>query len=194
MASDYCESRCEKHGNTLRFLGHSYRWIDEKRAGINCRWLIRSFHKIHPPPQRSHTPKADITPRSGISPTCKGGLYWKRALASASALFPGGEGGIRTRETLLTPTRFPVVRLRPAQPPLHFCADIRSLKSACISYSIFHQKSSLFWDFFANVRESLDYPLTLWVKYDIILLTYRDDGKFFRRHLTIPTPARPETP
>ena len=31
----------------------------------------------------------------------------------------GGEGGIRTRETLLTPTRFPVVRLRPAQPPLH---------------------------------------------------------------------------
>lgn len=31
----------------------------------------------------------------------------------------GGEEGIRTLETLLTPTRFPIVRLRPAQPPLH---------------------------------------------------------------------------
>ena len=156
--------------------------------------LCRKWNEIHPPPQRSHMPEAYITQHSGISLTRKGRLYWKRALASASALFPGGEGGIRTRETLLTPTRFPVVRLRPAQPPLHFCADIRSLKSACISYSIFRQKSSLFWDFFANARESLDYPLTLWVKYDIILLNYRDDGKFFRRHLTIPTPARPETP
>lgn len=33
--------------------------------------------------------------------------------------FFGGEEGIRTLETLLTPTRFPIVRLRPAQPPLH---------------------------------------------------------------------------
>lgn len=31
----------------------------------------------------------------------------------------GGERGIRTLETLLTPTRFPIVRLRPAQPSLH---------------------------------------------------------------------------
>ena len=31
----------------------------------------------------------------------------------------GGERGIRTLETLLTPTRFPIVRLRPTQPSLH---------------------------------------------------------------------------
>ena len=31
----------------------------------------------------------------------------------------GGQGGIRTLDTLLTYTRVPVVRLRPAQPPVH---------------------------------------------------------------------------
>ena len=31
----------------------------------------------------------------------------------------GGEEGIRTLDTLTTYTRFPIVRLRPAQPPLH---------------------------------------------------------------------------
>ena len=43
----------------------------------------------------------------------------KKFLGMNPRNFFGGEGGIRTRETLLTPTRFPVVRLRPAQPPLH---------------------------------------------------------------------------
>ena len=33
---------------------------------------------------------------------------------SKSALLGGGEGGIRTLETLLTPTRFPVARPRPS--------------------------------------------------------------------------------
>ena len=31
----------------------------------------------------------------------------------------GGERGIRTLERVLAVTRFPVVRLRPAQPPFH---------------------------------------------------------------------------
>ena len=35
-------------------------------------------------------------------------------------LFVGGEGGIRTHEALLTPTRFPVVRPRPAKRLLRF--------------------------------------------------------------------------
>ena len=39
--------------------------------------------------------------------------------------FFGGETGIRTLETLTTPTRFPVVRLRPTQPSLH-SADLLS--------------------------------------------------------------------
>ena len=34
-------------------------------------------------------------------------------------LFFGGEEGIRTPETVLAPTRFPIVRLRPTQPLLH---------------------------------------------------------------------------
>ena len=174
-----------------------FRW----RKIWNARWYAREIFCFAESEIKSTHRRNDITRRRRISdstavfpPPARVDYTEKEHLRKASALFPGGEGGIRTRETLLTPTRFPVVRLRPAQPPLHFCAGIRSLKSACISYSIFRQKSSLFWDFFANARESLDYPLTLWVKYDIILLTYRDDGKFFRRHLTIPTPARPETP
>ena len=40
----------------------------------------------------------------------------------------GGERGIRTLETLLTPTRFPIVRLRPAQPSLQ--AALHAVASA----------------------------------------------------------------
>ena len=36
-----------------------------------------------------------------------------------TAFHSGGQGGIRTLDTLLTYTRVPVVRLRPAQPPVH---------------------------------------------------------------------------
>ena len=38
----------------------------------------------------------------------------KRAPPYGSALLFGGEGGIRTLEPLLTVTRFPIVRARPA--------------------------------------------------------------------------------
>ena len=48
-------------------------------------------------------------------------VFEKKALAEASAFF-GGEEGIRTLEALLTLTRFPIVRLRPAQPPLQIGA------------------------------------------------------------------------
>ena len=41
-------------------------------------------------------------------------------------LFYGGERGIRTLGTVLAFTRFPVVRLRPAQPSLHFDLTIIS--------------------------------------------------------------------
>ena len=37
-----------------------------------------------------------------------------------------GKRGIRTLETLSTPTRFPVVRLRPAQPSFHMVNRLRS--------------------------------------------------------------------
>ena len=36
------------------------------------------------------------------------------------ALFYGGQSGIRTLERVLAVTRFPIVRLRPAQPTVHF--------------------------------------------------------------------------
>ena len=45
----------------------------------------------------------------------------------------GGEGGIRTLETLLTPTRFPIVRLRPAQPPLHAIRFIAFRSAICVA-------------------------------------------------------------
>ena len=43
----------------------------------------------------------------------------KKAIPYWYCFLGGGERGIRTLETLSTPTRFPVVRLRPAQPSLH---------------------------------------------------------------------------
>ena len=41
-------------------------------------------------------------------------------------LLKSGKRGIRTLETLSTPTRFPVVRLRPAQPSFHMVYCLRS--------------------------------------------------------------------
>ena len=44
-------------------------------------------------------------------------------LPDKCVLFSGGERGIRTLVRVLTETRFPVVRLRPAQPSLHFAVQ-----------------------------------------------------------------------
>ena len=41
-----------------------------------------------------------------------------KAPPNGDAFLFGGEGGIRTLERVLAVTRFPIVRLRPAQPPL----------------------------------------------------------------------------
>ena len=49
----------------------------------------------------------------------------------------GGEKGIRTPERVLAVTRFPIVRLRPAQPSLHNC-----LKQRKLLYYILLKKSS----------------------------------------------------
>ena len=55
----------------------------------------------------------------------------------------GGKGGIRTLERVLAVTRFPVVRLRPAQPPFR----VRSLnRSAIISHQ--NSKCNTFFEFF----------------------------------------------
>ena len=43
----------------------------------------------------------------------------KELLSTKSSFFVGGERGIRTLGRVLADTRFPVVRLRPAQPSLH---------------------------------------------------------------------------
>ena len=47
-------------------------------------------------------------------------------LVDKSAFFVGGERGIRTLGTVLAFTRFPVVRLRPAQPSLQIDFNIIS--------------------------------------------------------------------
>ena len=62
--------------------------------------------------------------------------------ASKVGICFGGERGIRTLETLSTPTRFPIVRLRPAQPSLHcetFSLCVRLLdKQRNLLYQIFY--------------------------------------------------------
>lgn len=53
----------------------------------------------------------------------KNGLSKKRQSSFENCRFYGGEKGIRTLEALSTLTRFPIVRLRPAQPPLRKALD-----------------------------------------------------------------------
>ena len=93
-----------------------------------------------------HRPATDITircerhivrGRGNPSPTSCDRPFESRYILSATkkdiqsdVLFYGGKGGIRTLERVLAVTRFPVVRLRPAQPPFR----VRSLnRSAIIS-------------------------------------------------------------
>ena len=56
----------------------------------------------------------------------------KPSTASGTRLFYGGERGIRTLGRVLADTRFPVVRLRPAQPPFRgeclLCIHLRQLQ------------------------------------------------------------------
>ena len=52
----------------------------------------------------------------------------------------GGETGIRTLERVLAVTRFPVVRLRPAQPSLQTYFVVPSFRTALI---IYHTKNGL---------------------------------------------------
>ena len=63
--------------------------------------------------------------------------------------FFGGERGIRTLERVLTVTRFPIVRLRPAQPSLHgarlFVAVRRSNKTY---YNRFSERVKSFFEIF----------------------------------------------
>ena len=59
----------------------------------------------------------------------------------------GGERGIRTLETLLTPTRFPIVRLRPAQPSL----QIYSVKHRLNSITNIMTRGQHFFRIFANL-------------------------------------------
>ena len=57
--------------------------------------------------------------------------------------FYGGETGIRTLERVLAVTRFPVVRLRPAQPSLH-PYSVGRLATALIIYHTYLCLSSIF--------------------------------------------------
>ena len=55
-------------------------------------------------------------PKSGVSANSTIPVYKNDAENSASC---GGKRGIRTLERVLAVTRFPIVRLRPAQPSFH---------------------------------------------------------------------------
>ena len=65
-------------------------------------------------------------------------------------LFYGGKGGIRTLERVLAVTRFPVVRLRPAQPPFRslLLTVNRDPQIAQLLYHMKNEKSILFLFFF----------------------------------------------
>ena len=67
-------------------------------------------------------------------------LNEKNPQASQLTDFSGGKRGIRTLGGFMAHTRFPVVRLRPAQPSFH--VFFAALNGACISYRIFRRLST----------------------------------------------------
>ena len=69
------------------------------KCALICAWNFlhcRKWNEIHPPPQRSHTPEAYITPQSGISPTWKVDFTEKRTCESKCVFL----GGVREIWTL----------------------------------------------------------------------------------------------
>ena len=52
----------------------------------------------------------------------------------------GGKRGIRTLGAFIGHTRFPVVRLRPAQPSFHRCYSLRTLNLQVLYYYSTSQK------------------------------------------------------
>ena len=85
-------------------------------------------------------------------------------------LFCGGERGIRTLGTGLPHTRFPVVRLRPAQP---------SLRVTRISYHNLATLSSIFFSFFKTFFKKIESTPPLSAPHPSPLLPHR--GRAFRR-------------
>ena len=65
----------------------------------------------------------------------RNGYYSKKPHLSGRQmwLFVGGERGIRTPERVLAVTRFPVVRLRPAQPSLRVMLFIFSPRKSSVT-------------------------------------------------------------
>jgi hypothetical protein len=102
-------------------------------------------------------------------------------LPNRKSLYFGGERGIRTLGTLLTFTRFPVVRLRPAQPSLH--KMILNLNRLNIVQQIIplvneisHKTDKLFLpNLLIHLRvcsNSLSIVFNLFTKHIIVLLNY----------------------
>ena len=61
------------------------------------------------------------TPSAFESPSCS---TEQKKVSKRIPFFIGGEKGLRTPEWVLAITRFPIVRLRPAQPSLQACISI----------------------------------------------------------------------
>ena len=103
--------RCADHGNAVHGIATKERmestrsvvWHQSEGQNTLSRDAIRL--------RRFHT-------RCRVMPYQSFGLDKKRTKRLLRSFF-GGERGIRTLGTVLAFTRFPIVRLRPAQPSLH---------------------------------------------------------------------------
>ena len=74
----------------------------------------------------------------------------KNSTLLGAIFFCGGERGIRTLGTVLAFTRFPIVRLRPAQPSLHLL-DFYIISQKYKKSSLFLKFFLLFIDFFQKI-------------------------------------------
>ena len=96
-----------------------------------------SYSRLHSPKRLSRLLGCFDEPHGVLIPP----LNTKKQNTQKGVLFFGGEKGIRTPERVLAVTRFPIVRLRPAQPSLRISYSL--LQATKALYFIFKEKSSI---------------------------------------------------
>ena len=91
-------------------------------------------------PSPKNSPVDCFSPMSGSAQSNLFPFHIKKESPLLWRLFFGGKRGIRTLGAFIGHTRFPVVRLRPAQPSFHRCYSLRTLNSQALYYYSTSQK------------------------------------------------------
>ena len=108
---------------------------------------------------RRHTSLGEAVIIGKANIICRGQTSCKKRtfVGRQKCVFYGGEREIRTLGTVLAFTRFPVVRLRPAQPSLHI--DLTIISQERIKIKSFLKKSLKISQIFLFICESISFSV-----------------------------------